>query len=673
MAIAAMATSCLISWGIFLNVLFGSDHGAFERSFAWFKLSGNIVHIGVLLDPLAAVMLIIVTSVAVLVQVYSLGYMHGESRLNWYYAALSLFTFAMLGVVVSSSLFPMLISWELVGLCSYLLIGFWYQRPDAGHAAKKAFLTTRAGDVGFLLGVILFFVVMGTFHIPTLVAEAATVDPTLLTVMVLLLFAGAIGKSAQFPLHVWLPDAMAGPTPVSALIHAATMVAAGVYLVARTYPIFEMAPLALEVVAYIGITTAFLAATIALTQVDIKKVLAYSTVSQLGYMMVGLGAGSLATGMFHLTTHAAFKALLFLTAGSVIHATHTQDIREMGRVFPKMKITAITTIIGGLALAGVPPFGGFWSKDEILVEAAHNHFGFIYIVAVITAGLTAFYTFRMIFLAFFGEGESKAHESPRTMTIPLIILAVAAVFIGLFNAPFFGHQFSHFLGGESIEPDYTIMASSVAIAGIGIFLAYLLYYKPARSTVFSRITGRLLAGQLWIQGESVRGWANFLAVMSFNKYWIDEFYQIVIVRPAHALATFLFRFDLTVIDGIVNWIGWSSVSVAYSVGGIDFSFLEEPAKQPGRLAGFIRKLFGTLGQPGEPASSGPVQSVRYGWVARGFDLVIVDGIVNGVSLLVMGAGKRFRRIQTGYLQSYPLVMFMAVLSLILVVVLAGKE
>ncbi|HEY4687497.1 MAG TPA: NADH-quinone oxidoreductase subunit L [Candidatus Subteraquimicrobiales bacterium] len=701
-AITAMAISTVLAWALLIAVILGKE---FERHFTWFDVGGQIVHLGVILDPLAAGMLLVVTMVALLVQIYSLGYMHGEKRMNWYYAALSLFTFAMLGVVVSSSLIQLLVFWELVGLCSYFLIGFWYEREDASRAAKKAFLTTRTGDVGFLVGAILFFTVLGTFHIPTLYERAASINPNLLAVMVLLLFAGAVGKSAQLPLHVWLPDAMAGPTPVSALIHAATMVAAGVYLVARTYPLFEMAPVALEVVAYVGAFTAFFAATIALVQVDIKKILAYSTVSQLGYMMVGLGVGSLATGMFHLTTHAAFKALLFLTAGSVIHSLHTQDIREMGRLYPKMKVTAITTIIGGLALAGVPPFAGFWSKDEILLEAAHNHFTLIYYLALITAGLTAFYIFRLIFLTFFGDEEVEAHESPPVMTVPLIVLAVVSIFIGFLNSPFLNNAFGHFLGEkEALKPDLSIMATSVFVAFAGIFVAYRSYYfQPGKkSRLNSLLSKRILAEKYWINQAYLRTFgfvADFLRHVAYNKYFVDEFYQLVIVRPVHYFADLLYLFDLKVIDGLVNSIGWATLSVAYSVGGFDVAVIDRAIDHFGKgalgvskiMGGFdveidkisvsmgrgavgVSKVMGGADSKADKATEGlGWTNLRLGWLARGFDLGVVDGAVNGVSLLIAGIGKRLRRIQSGYLQDYPLIMFLTVLTLIIVVIFLGKK
>src|SRR5918911_339542 len=470
------------------------------------------LRLGVAVDPLAAIMLIVVTVVSFLVHVYSRSYMiehgHLDPGYSRFFAYLSLFTFSMLAVVLANNMLFFFIGWELVGLCSYLLIGFWYERTARRGvhllppwvAAKKAFLTTRVGDVGFLIGLIILWNVGGTLQLSQLFEQAETHSGPLFSASLLgqpvlfwaclCLFAGAVGKSGQFPLHVWLPDAMEGPTPVSALIHAATMVAAGVYLVARTFPLFEAAPQALTVVATIGGFTAIFAASMGLASNDIKRVLAYSTVSQLGYMMLALGAGSLAAGMFHLFTHAFFKALLFLAAGSVIHAVGTNDITEMGGLRKVMPRTYITMAIGSLSLAGFPFFAGFWSKDEVLAAAATGAGPILLAFGIITVFLTAFYTFRMFFLTFHGafRGPVEAavettghhpaaldaethvaglHESDGWMTVPLIVLAIPALLIGFWGSPFLNNSFQRFLEGSN----YVDVQPNLVLAGLGAVLA----------------------------------------------------------------------------------------------------------------------------------------------------------------------------------------------------------
>ena len=415
-------------------------------------LSVGAVHIdaGLNVDGLTAIMLVVVTSVAFLVQVYSLGYMAGDPGYWRYFAYMSLFTASMLGLVLVDSLVLVYVFWELVGLSSFLLIGFWFHRPAAAAAAKKAFLVTRLGDIGFLLAILLIYAHTGTFDIAEIQTLAVTgaIGGTTLTFFALGIFAGAAGKSAQVPFHVWLPDAMEGPTPVSALIHAATMVVAGVYLVARMFPVFQQSPDAMTVVAAVGGITAITAALIGLVMTDIKRVLAYSTISQLGYMMLALGIGAYVAAIFHLLTHAFFKALLFLGAGSVNHATNTFDMRRMGGLRKSMPITFWTFIIGSISLSGLFPFAGFWSKDEILSDAwAHERY--LFYIALVVAGLTAFYMFRVIFMTFGGTyrgggpaeevGEdshsAEPHESPASMTIPLGVLPVPAVWIGVSFSP----------------------------------------------------------------------------------------------------------------------------------------------------------------------------------------------------------------------------------------------
>ncbi|HNX92169.1 MAG TPA: NADH-quinone oxidoreductase subunit L, partial [Syntrophomonas sp.] len=396
-------------------VVFGSSEGVvYETATRWLSMPGLRVDMGLLIDPLTAVMLLVVTLVALLVQIYSLGYMHGDPGLASYYAYQSIFAGSMLGLVVANNFGQIFVFWELVGLCSYLLIGFWFGRNSAKEAAKKAFITNRIGDFGFLLGILFLQVIFGTLNFSELAAAVPHyANAAVLIGVSILLFFGPVGKSAQFPLHVWLPDAMEGPTPVSALIHAATMVAAGVYLIARAMFIFNASPQTMTVIAVIGGFTALFAASIALVQNDIKRILAYSTLSQLGYMVMAMGIGAMTAGMFHLMTHAFFKSLLFLGAGSVIHALHDeQDIWKMGNLSKKMPVTTWTFVIGALALSGIPPLSGFWSKDEILLGAfAGGHIG-LYILGTLVAFMTAFYMFRLIFVAFFGRntGGEHAHE-----------------------------------------------------------------------------------------------------------------------------------------------------------------------------------------------------------------------------------------------------------------------
>ncbi|MGC8667205.1 MAG: NADH-quinone oxidoreductase subunit L [Chthonomonadales bacterium] len=478
--------------------------GVFSQRFTWLRIPPAFaISLGVHVDALTWVMLGVVCVVSLLVQVYSIGYMAGEAGYGRYFAYLSLFTASMLGLVVADNLFQLYVCWELVGICSYLLIGFWWSKPSAANAAKKAFVVTRFGDVGFLLGVLLLASTAGSFQFDDagravrsaaaghMMAGSLVGASTFVWLVPVLLFCGAIGKSAQFPLHVWLPDAMEGPTPVSALIHAATMVAAGVYMVARLFPIFAASAIAMGVVLGIGTITAFMAATIAVTQTDIKKVMAYSTISQLGYMMVGLGAGSPTAGIFHLATHAMFKALLFLTAGSVIHALHhsqdPNDMRHMGGLARRMPATAITCGIGVLALAGIPPFAGFWSKDAILGAAwERSHEDPLALLAlavgVAVAGITAFYATRMWLMTFWGQPRSEeaahAHEPPAVMTVPLWVLAIASVGLGGYLE--WGGRFAAYLGrGEAAEAiNWGLASFSTLIALAGMTWAARLYAVP---------------------------------------------------------------------------------------------------------------------------------------------------------------------------------------------------
>jgi NADH-quinone oxidoreductase subunit L len=533
--------------------------------------------------------------------------MHGDPRFSRYFAYMSLFTFSMLGLVVANNFFLIFIFWELVGLTSYLLIGFWFEKKSASDAGKKAFVTTRVGDLGFLVGLMVMGMFLGTFNYGEVFAkvEAGVISGGLLTALAILIFCGAVGKSAQFPLHVWLPDAMEGPTPVSALIHAATMVAAGVFLVARTMAIFIASPDAAMTVAWIGLITSFMAASIALVQNDIKRVLAYSTLSQLGYMIMALGLGSFTAGTFHLMTHAFFKALLFLAAGSVIHAVHTNDIQDMGGLSTKMKTTALTFIIASLSIAGIFPLSGFWSKDEI-IASAHDH-PFFMVMALVVAFMTAFYMFRLCFLTFFGKPRDRekfdhAHESPKSMTIPLIFLAVLSVVAGWVGIPWLSHGYASaivtFNGHpHHVEPNILLMIISTIVAGSGIFLAYLMYYRGTISPV-------AMAQRF-----------KPIYTLLYNKYYIDEIYDAVIVQPTYRLADFLWSFDAVIVDGLVNLHG--SVTVGLSA------------------------------------------------VKLWFDTYIIDGTANGLGIVVGAASSVLRLMQSGRLAHYLLAIFFGVIVLIL--------
>ena len=498
-SIGAISITLILSIIVLFNVI-GADGGIAIHTHNWFSIGELDFNLGIRIDGLTAIMLIVVTSVATLVQIYSQGYMHNDPGYRRYYAYMSLFATSMLGLILADNLLMLFVFWELVGLSSYLLIGFWFHKPSAAAAAKKAFIVTRIGDLGLLAALLLIGTRAATFQIDAIhdLVIAGAIAGTTLTLFGLGIFAGAVGKSAQFPLHVWLPDAMEGPTPVSALIHAATMVAAGVYLVARFFPIFEASPDAREVVAWVGAITVAIGALIALVQTDLKRVLAYSTISQLGYMMLALGVFGYGAAVFHLFTHAFFKALLFLGSGSVNHATNTFDMRKMGGLRHTMPITFITFLIGSLSLAGIFPLAGFFSKDEILAEAwVENRT--LYGIAAIAAFLTALYMFRAIFLTFFGKykgGEivqeedenmqfagmpSVPHESSRVMTIPLVILAIGAIGAGWLA---FGRTFHEFVEAALPEPphhvvpfSYGIAISSSIIALLGIATAWMIYQK----------------------------------------------------------------------------------------------------------------------------------------------------------------------------------------------------
>jgi len=549
--ILALAVSLLISLSALPRAPLS---GAEEARLGWFQADDLKFEAGSLLDPLSAVMLIVVCGVSLLIQIYSVGYMAGDDGYGRYFAYMSLFSAAMLGLVISNNILQTYLCWELVGLCSYLLIGFWYRRPSAAAAAKKAFVVTRFGDTGFLIAVFALSLYAKEFNFVALQQRvgAGEFSTGFLTVLSLLIFCGAVGKSAQFPLHIWLPDAMEGPTPVSALIHAATMVAAGVYLVARTFFFFAASPIALIVVACIGAFTALFAASIAAATNDIKRVLAYSTISQLGYMMLGLGAAGYTAAVFHLTTHAFFKALLFLTAGSIIHAIGTQDMWELGGLGKKMPVTAMTCLAGALALAGIFPFSGFWSKDEILASAwlrasANPLFYLLFAAGLLSAFLTAFYIFRMWILCFAGsprtQAAAHAHESPRVMTYPLVVLALLALISGFWmkqSVPGKGLPFAEFIYfGPAHEGEIAwLMLLSTVVAAAGILLAYLAYYRGSISVIsFHRAFPWVRKGMK-------------------NKWWVDaawEFFATRIVIAGSAAAAW---FDRHVPDGMVNGVAW---------------------------------------------------------------------------------------------------------------------
>ncbi|MFD3446662.1 NADH-quinone oxidoreductase subunit L [Microbacteriaceae bacterium 4G12] len=518
-----------------------------KHTWTWLQFGEVHITFGFEVNALNALMLFIVTLVSFLVHMYSRGYMHGDERFHIFYAYLGLFTFSMLGLVISTNLLQLYVFWELVGLGSFLLIGFYFFKEEARAAAKKAFLMTRIGDVGLFIGMILLFWKVGSFEYDAIFAAVADgkLSATMITLTAILIFIGAMGKSGQFPLHTWLPDAMEGPTPVSALIHAATMVAAGVYLVATMFPLFEASQTAMQTVAIVGAFTAIFAASIGLVQTDIKRVLAYSTVSQLGYMMLALGSAGYVAGIFHLTTHAFFKALLFLAAGSVIHAVHTQNIEEMGGLFNKMKVTGTLFLIGTLAISGVPLFSGFFSKDEILVAAWQHGNYVVFFLALAAAFLTAFYMFRLYFLVFTGKArgnQKHVHESPGIMTIPMLVLGVLAVVAGYINTPWFGTFLGDWLTKdvsfkvqEGHGPAW-IMIAATLVSLAGIALAYIIYRKGSLS-------------RDWLAGE---GSMPYNALK--NKYYVDELYGVTILPLVKGIALLMDVIEEYIVEGLAELI-----------------------------------------------------------------------------------------------------------------------
>jgi NADH-quinone oxidoreductase subunit L len=571
-AVPAVLTSFLFSLLVFDEVAGGKN--VTIPLYTWLTSGDLRIELSLYFDRLTAVMLLLVTIVSGLVHVYTIGYMHGERGYARFFAYIALFTFAMLMLVMADNFLQLFVFWEAVGLCSYLLIGHWYERPTARAAATKAFIVNRVGDFGFLLGVLLIWLTFGSLEYRHVFAQAAdltgdtvnllspiggTWEVSTVTMICLLLFLGAVGKSAQVPLHVWLPDAMEGPTPISALIHAATMVTAGVFMVARMAPLYNLSAAAMDVVAVTGTATMVLGATIALTQHDIKRVVAWSTVSQLGFMMMACGLGAYAAGIFHLLTHGAFKALLFLGCGSVIIALHhEQDMRKMGGLKDKLPVTYWTFVIGSLALAGFPFTAGFFSKDEILVEAwSAGALGkTLTVVALVTAALTAFYSFRLVFVTFWGQSRvdpqhaGHLHEPSRTMTVPLVILAFLSIVVGYPAIPGFLAPALPGPGGLAFHHEGSAAAGIMAVATlmglVGIATAYIVYVR------WPGLQERL-AGQ----------WQRVYR-LSLNKWYVDEAYDRAVVRPTVRLADRLWTWvDVAMIDAAVNgvaravaWWGW---------------------------------------------------------------------------------------------------------------------
>ncbi len=621
-SIAMIMMSLVHSFGVLIEMI-GRHGESYEQYYNFINHPQIQLQIGMFIDPLAVIMFCVVAIVAGCVQIYSLGYMHGDPRYSRYFAYLSLFSFSMLGLVIANNFFMIFVFWELVGVSSYLLIGFWFEKKSASDAGKKAFITNRIGDFGFLIGLLILAVYAGTLNYKELfdMILAGQIDADIIGIAGIFVFCGAIGKSAQFPLHVWLPDAMEGPTPVSALIHAATMVAAGVYLVARGMTLFAGSEMTSYIIAGIGLFTSIMAASIAITQIDIKRVLAFSTCSQLGYMIMALGlygvdfakamsAGAMDdfhspgfyAGTFHLMTHAFFKALMFLGAGSVIHAVHTNDMNEMGGLGKKMPITSKTFLVGCLAICGIFPFSGFFSKDEIVATTlGHPLFQ---LITLVIAFMTAFYMFRLYFMTFTGSPRNQekydhAHESPRSMTIPLIALAFLAATAGWVGWPWWSHGFASFvyhLEPYHVHANIPLMLLSVSVGLSGIGLAYLIYYKKA------------------IDKHKIHAKISWLYDLSYNKFYWDEIYDVIVLSPVLSFARALWWFDANIIDGAVNGAGWITVKFA---------------------------------------------DAKY-W----FDKHIVDGMVNGAGHISMGIGFVLRMAQTGSIQFYILIFIAGVIGLI---------
>ena len=570
---AGLAVITILSYFTAYKYFFGGENAeeGFQKIQAfntvWLNLTDKLhIDLGILLDPISVMMLVVITTVSLMVHIYSLGYMKGEKGFERFFAFLSLFSFSMLGLVVATNIFQMYIFWELVGVSSFLLIGFYYTKPSAVRASKKAFIVTRFADLGFLIGILILSFNTKTFDFITLTdpsgpafsqsTSAAFMGLSVMTWSMIFIFMGGVGKSAMFPFHVWLPDAMEGPTPVSALIHAATMVVAGVYLVARMFPIFSLtAPVALHVVAYVGAFSSLFAAIIACTQTDIKRVLAYSTMSQIGYMMLALGVSGYGgheglgymASMFHLFTHAMFKALLFLGAGAIIHAVHSNDMTDMGGLRKYLPITHMTFLIACLTIAGIPPLSGFFSKDEILAAALHSN-KLLFAVEYLVAGLTAFYMFRLYFSIFWGKDthyHHTPHEAPFTMTIPLMILAIGSIVTGFI--PFNELVTSD---GKPFESELELMVAipSVLVALFGIGFAYLLYFKT--NGLPDKVAGFFKYGYKW----------------AYNKFYIDEVYIFVTKQVIFRyISTPIAWFDRHVVDATMNLIASTTQNVSFRI------------------------------------------------------------------------------------------------------------
>ncbi|MGH9278509.1 MAG: NADH-quinone oxidoreductase subunit L [Acidimicrobiales bacterium] len=557
LATAMCSAAFLVTVLVFFDLLGldGHDRHFTQSLFTWVPAGALEVNFGFLVDPLSITMALFVTGVGSLIHLYAIGYMHGDERYSKFFVYLNLFAFSMLTLVLADNFLLTFLGWEGVGACSYLLVSFWFERPTAATAGQKAFVTNRIGDFGFMIAMFLIFATVGSLQYLTVFGDVEAISKTTATAITLLLFLGAVGKSAQLPLYMWLPDAMEGPTPVSALIHAATMVTAGVFLMARANPILHLSGDTVTIIAWVGVITALFAATIACAQRDIKKVLAYSTISQLGYMFLAIGCGAYVAAIFHMVTHAFFKALLFLGAGSVIHGMHDeQDMRRMGGLHKYMKITAWTFIAGWLAIAGVFPFAGFWSKDEILAFAWQKSFA-LWLVGLIAALHTAYYMSRQVFMVFYGKerwkeapadkhrahGDFKPHESPPVMAIPLIVLAVGSVFGGVINLPYLNYPLEHFLEpvfGENLTHMdlssgtlVTLACVSVAVALLGIAIAAAIYLKHR--------------------------WRPVEPEVLLRAYYVDDILDEVVVEPSKAFAEFNAEVvDHELIDGIlVNGTG----------------------------------------------------------------------------------------------------------------------
>lgn len=598
----------------------GSEEAVWHAGFDFGILGGEPLRLTMGLDPVAAVMLLVVTVVAACVQVYSIGYMHGDKREGWYFAVLSLFTAAMLVLVMSSDLLLSFMAWEMMGLCSYLLIGFWFENEAPRKASQKAFLTTRVGDLGFLIALFIAYGMSGSFAYEDLLGSASTWPTSLAALAGIGLVLAAMGKSAQIGLHVWLPDAMAGPTPASALIHAATMVAAGIYIVARMLPLIALTPWVMDVVLYVGTATALLGGVLACIQHDVKKVLAYSTISQLGYMFIALGAGNAEVALFHLTTHAYFKSLLFLGAGVIIHSAHTQDMRHMGGLGRAMPITAATFGIGTLALAGIFPLSGFFSKDEIIAVLVHDGHFVVVGLAMIASGLTAFYVARLLFRVFSGPRQCELHEGMPTMVGPMVVLAAITLVLG-WASP----SFADFLGGHGVWPELGVALPSLFVAATGLGVGWWMYGRPG-----------VVVNTMIYKERFPRGYRLLQRNLAF-----DAVYDAIIIRPFFVLSDALAAFDRKWLDGVVN-----AAARAWT----------RSAQQAWRLD--------------DVAVDGLVNGVAMVdvWLSKAldvFDVHVVDGIVDFFGRSVERAGG-LRRIHTGDLQTYMTAFSIAAIVLVLV-------